>query len=162
MQWQKSVNASEVCIYIEYCTMVSKQLGPETRRETVLCGSSPTIGSLGLDDTKETDHQWIPPRIYKDEEKSLAPLRDWQKPCETNASVYAKSLDFPISLWIKDDLNLTSNSILYAFTLAINLSSSLHFKHIQVVQVTAWRFHQNKCWRSWKHHHFIYKLPKAL
>ena len=49
----KTVNASEVCIY---CTMVSTQLGPETRRETVLCGSSPTIGQIGLDDTRETDH----------------------------------------------------------------------------------------------------------
>ena len=36
--------------------MVSTQLGPETRRETVLCGSSPTIGQIGLDDTIETDH----------------------------------------------------------------------------------------------------------
>ena len=35
---------------------VTKQLGPETRRETVLCGSSPTIGQIGLDDTIETDH----------------------------------------------------------------------------------------------------------
>ena len=52
----KTVNASEVCIYIEYCTMVSTQLGPETRRETVLCGSSPTIGQIGLDDTIETEH----------------------------------------------------------------------------------------------------------
>ena len=43
-------------IFIEYCTMVSTQLGPETRRETVLCGSSPTIGQIGLDDTIETEH----------------------------------------------------------------------------------------------------------
>ena len=153
-----SVNA----IWRMYISQTTKQLGPEHRRETVLCGSSPTIGSIGLDDTKETDHQLILPQIYKDEEKSLAPLRDWQKPCETNASVYAKSLDYPISLWIKEDLNLTPNAILYTITLAINLSSSLHFKHFQVVQVSAWRFHHNRCWRSWKHHHFISKLPKAL
>ena len=59
-----------------YISQTTKQLGPEHRRETVLCGSSPTIGSIGLDDTKETDHQLILPQIYKDEEKSLAPLRD--------------------------------------------------------------------------------------
>ena len=58
-----------------YIYQVTEQLGPEHRRETVLCGSSPTIGSIGLDDTKETDHQRNTTPIYTDEEKSLAPFR---------------------------------------------------------------------------------------
>ena len=46
---KKQSMQSEECIYIKY--QVTKQLGPESRRETVLCGSSPTIGQIGLDDT---------------------------------------------------------------------------------------------------------------
>ena len=49
---------------------VTQQLGPESRRETVLCGSSPTIGQIGPDDTQETGHESNTTPIYTDSKKN--------------------------------------------------------------------------------------------